>query len=269
MFSIGEFSRITGLSVKTLRFYHEKGILVPAAIDDQSGYRYYDERNIEVARVIIALRDIDFSLDDIAEIIRTYDDDSDILNLLDRQKQSIAEHMRHYADVARRIERLIEMERQSREQSLRSPMKVEERTIEPLLVGGMRMKGKYSDCGRGFAALYKQLGRYAAGKPLNLYYDGEYRDDDANFEPCLPLRKPVPKEGISVRELPGGRCVSLLHQGPYEELGRSYSRVLRYIKQKGLVVVLPTREVYHKGPGMIFRGNPKKYVTEIQLMLAE
>ena len=269
MFSIGEFSRITSLSVKTLRFYHEKGLLAPAAIDEQSGYRYYDERSIEVARVIVALRDIDFSLEDIATIIAKYDDDSDILDLLDKQKQSIAERMRHYGNVSRRIEQLIQTERTSREESLRSPAKVEERTVEPLLVGGIRMKGKYSDCGQGFVTLYKHLGRFADGKPMNLYYDDEYREDDADFEPCLPLRKAVDKNGFSVRELPGGRCVCILHQGPYEELGRSYARVLRYVKQKGYQVVSPTREVYLKGPGMIFRGNPRKYITEIQLPLAE
>jgi len=42
MFSIGEFSRITGLSIKALRLYHEKGILVPGRVDDATGYRYYN-----------------------------------------------------------------------------------------------------------------------------------------------------------------------------------------------------------------------------------
>ena len=66
-------------------------------------------------------------------------------------------------------------------------------------------------------------------------------------------------------ELPGGRCVSLLHRGPYDELGRSYQRVFEYLEGKGLKPALPTREVYLKGPGMIFRGNPKRYLTEILL----
>ena len=65
--------------------------------------------------------------------------------------------------------------------------------------------------------------------------------------------------------MPATRCVSLIHRGPYEQLGRSYARVFEYIKQKGLEVVMPTREIYVKGPGMLFRGNPKKYVTEIQI----
>jgi DNA-binding transcriptional MerR regulator len=42
MFSIGQFSRITGLTVKTIRLYHEEGVLQPAWIDDETGYRYFD-----------------------------------------------------------------------------------------------------------------------------------------------------------------------------------------------------------------------------------
>jgi len=74
-------------------------------------------------------------------------------------------------------------------------------------------------------------------------------------------------DGISLREIPGGRCVALLHKGPYDELGRSYEKILRYIKDRGYKIQPPSREVYLKGPGMIFRGNPKKYLTEIQMMV--
>ena len=42
VFSIGEFSKITGLTVKTLRFYHEQGLLHPTHVDSETGYRYYD-----------------------------------------------------------------------------------------------------------------------------------------------------------------------------------------------------------------------------------
>jgi effector-binding domain-containing protein len=71
-----------------------------------------------------------------------------------------------------------------------------------------------------------------------------------------------------VRELPAARCVTLIHRGPYDQLRSSYARLMKYVKDRGFEVQLPTREVYVKGPGMIFRGNPKKYVTEIQLPIA-
>jgi DNA-binding transcriptional MerR regulator len=58
MFSIGEFSKITGLSIKALRLYHEQGILVPTAINQDSNYRYYDQVNVDRARAIALLRQI-------------------------------------------------------------------------------------------------------------------------------------------------------------------------------------------------------------------
>jgi len=79
MFSIGEFSKITGLTVKTLRFYHEQGLLAPSAIDEQSGYRYYDKSKIERARIITYLRSLDFSLNEIADILRPDGDDSQLV----------------------------------------------------------------------------------------------------------------------------------------------------------------------------------------------
>ena len=146
---------------------------------------------------------------------------------------------------------------------------VEEKTVPSLLIAGIRMQGRYDECGAAFARIGRSLGRFVNGKPMMLHYDTEYREDDANFEACMPVRKECAAEGIDVRELPGGRCVSLVHRGPYDELRRSYAKILAYVEEKGLKVDVPSREVYLKGPGMIFRGNPKKYLTEIQMMQAD
>ena len=271
MYTIGEFSKLTGLSVRTLRFYHDKKILIPATVDSDTGYRFYDERNLETARVIVALRDLDFSLEDVGEIITRYDDDGDILDWLDRQKRELTNRLTHTQDLLQRIEGVIHTEREARQLDIKdaSTYQIQEQILEPQLVGGIRVKGKYSECSQVFPKLGRQLGRYIAGKPLCLFYDDEYRDEDADFEPCMPLRKQVAKEGIDVRELPGGRCLSLIHRGPYQKLSRSYSRLLRYIKQNEHQGQLPSREVYLKGPGMIFQGNPKKYLTEIQILIAD
>jgi effector-binding domain-containing protein len=129
------------------------------------------------------------------------------------------------------------------------------------------MKGKYSDCGAIFSRLGKAMGRHICGKPLCLYYDGEYREGDADFEPCFPIRKEVTADGISIRTLPAGRYLTLLHRGPYDQLGRSYARILQQADERKQKTSLPTREVYVKGPGMIFKGNPRNYLTEIQLPL--
>ena len=270
MFSIGEFSKITGLSVKTLRHYHEKGLLAPPRIDGQSGYRYYNQQSVERARVITQLRAMEFGLAEIEEIVASCDDESDILDYLERHKQSLETRIHKQRGIVSSLEQIIAKEREAERAMENSELKVIEKQLEPLLMAGVRMKGKYSDCGKGFAQVGRRMGRFICGKPFCLYYDGEYREDDADLEACMPVRAGAkPAEGISIRELPGGRCVCLIHRGPYEELGRSYEKILGYIQSKDYQTLLPSREVYLKGPGMIFKGNPKKYLTEIQIMIAE
>jgi effector-binding domain-containing protein len=68
-----------------------------------------------------------------------------------------------------------------------------------------------------------------------------------------------------VRELPGCHCVALIHKGSYDTLSRSYEKIWEYLKEKGYKPLLPSREVYLRGPGMIFKGKPENYLTEIQV----
>jgi hypothetical protein len=63
------------------------------------------------------------------------------------------------------------------------------------------MRGKYSECGKAFSKVGRAAGRHIAGKPFCLYYDAEYKDDDADIEACFPIRKEVKADGISVRVL--------------------------------------------------------------------
>jgi len=266
-FTIGEFSKASGLSVKTLRFYHEKGILAPASIDDASGYRYYDEASLDRARIIRRLREVGFSIEEIAEILGQCEDDADIIGHLDRQKKAVAERIRSEKDVIRKLDEIIRQEIEAKKLLEAGSFAVEEKTLDPILIAGFRLRGKYSDCGKGFSRIGRALGRHICGKPFCLYYDCEYREDDADLESCFPVRKQVAAEGISVRTLAGCRSLSLVHKGPYEQLGLSYEKVLREAKGRKAAISLPTREVYLKGPGMIFKGNPKNYLTEIQLPL--
>ncbi len=167
-------------------------------------------------------------------------------------------------EFSRSLDQFISEERQATDMA-RGTYEVQEKVLEPALVAGIRMNGRYSECGKGFSRLGRAFGRYIRGKPFLLHYDTEYKEDDADFEACFPIRQAKAVDGVSVRELQGGHCLSLLHKGPYEQLGHAYAKVLKHVKEKGYSVVMPTREVYLKGPGMIFKGNPKNYLTEIQI----
>jgi len=269
MLSIGEFSRVTGLTIKTIRLYDEKGLLPPATVRDESGYRYYDAASVERARIIKQLRDLEFSLAEIAQILEAGSDEADIVSFLERHKHAIADKLEKYAQVHRALETVIRTEREAA-MTTKQSFEVEEKTVPAMIVAGIRARGVYGDAGTRFGKLGRAVGRHIAGKALGLYYDTEYKEQDADFESCFPVRKAdLAAEGVVVHPLEGGRCVTLVHRGPYSELGRSYQRVFEYIRTKKLAPKVPSREVYLKGPGMIFKGNPKKYLTEIQVFVEE
>jgi len=265
MFSIGELSKLTQLPVKTLRFYHEEGLLVPAFVDPDTGYRYYDESHIETARVIIYFRSLEFALSEIKDLLRS-EGEGDLLAILERQQDVLKERIKQVRKAAKSLEQFISEEQEARIVA-QNAGDIKEKTLEPLLVGGIRVKGRYSDCGRLFGRLARALGRAIAGSPMLLHYDNEYREEDADYEACMPLRRKQVADGVAVRELPGGRCVSLVHRGPYDQLGRAYATVFQYLRERKYQPLTPTREVYLKGPGMIFKRNPRNYLTEIQVLV--
>jgi len=252
------------LPIKTLRFYHEKGVLTPARVEAETGYRYYSRANLDQADVIRALRDLDFSLETVREILASHDDDADLLDYLEARKVELRAEMERREEIVRVLDLILDKERETRTMLNAQADQVVTKTLPPVIVAGLRMKGRYADCGKAFGKIGRKVGRHIAGKAMMLCYDQEYREDDADFEPCMPLKRLIEAEGLNVRELEGGPHLSLIHHGPYDDVSRTYSRLLEHAKENGIQLKSPSREVYIKGPGMIFKGNPKKYITEIQ-----
>ena len=266
MFSIGEFSKITGLSVKTLRFYHEEGVLTPTAIDDQTGYRYYDGSLVELARTIAFLKTLDFSLAEIREILAGEQDEAKLRAALERQRKAIDERIRRLKAAARSLDQFLDQQREGKMLATKPELQCTEKVLPPMKIAAVRMHAPYNECGKGFGLIGKTMWKQICGPALLLCYDMDYQEV-ANYEACMPVKGGKPAGEIEIRDLPGGRCVSLLHKGPYEQLSRSYQKVLAYVKAQGYCLRSPCREVYLKGPGMLFKGNPKNYLTEIQLMI--
>ncbi len=212
MFPIGEFSKITGLTVKALRFYHEQGLLATSAIDDLTGYRYYDAGKIEVARVIRQLRELDFSLPEIAEIVVNCCDESDLVDHLQRQKKNLAAKAEHFRQIESRLDQFIREQPEARSIMKIATFEVQEKAVESMRIAGLRMTGRYSDCGQGFSQIGRRLGRYLSGPCFLLHYDTEYKEEDADFEACFPLRPaqttkpPMAFRSVSFPAAAASRC---------------------------------------------------------------
>lgn len=291
-YSIGQFSIITRLTVKAIRFYHEKGILMPARVDGATGYRYYDAASVERARIVATLRRLEFSIEEIVEIVRECREDEDAVLFVRRKAEEIRRRIHHL----RKLERDLTQILASAETQHRGgdTMDIENRSIPAILAATIRYTGRYDEIGPRIGLLFRLCGRWAAGRPFGLYWNPEYREADADIEACLELKSgseeasmrsverflksPLTEsvEGgrggvtttgdrIAIRTVPPVDVFALEHVGGYDTLGASYRTILDEISTRGLTPAVPLREVYIKGPGMVFRGNPARYRTEIQV----
>ena len=258
---------MTRLSVKTLRHYHEIGLLVPDYIDEDNGYRYYNERSAEKAQVIVLMRDMGFPLKELKEILEKYDDDAHILEYLEKRREDIQARLDRIQEIQASLDLVIEGARRNEMNKADLSFEVKEKELEEIRYAGHRLKGEYHEIGAAFKKVARKAGMSIVGSAIGLFYDGEYKEKDADFEGGFGVKKEIEGEGINCRILPGGRAVTVLYQGPYTEIGSGYEKAFQYLEEKGYEMSLPTREVYLKGPGMIFKGNPKKYLTEIQIPL--
>lgn len=113
MYKIGEFAKICNLSVKTLRFYADERLLVPRKIDIYTGYRYYDDANIDDVKKIIELKNMGFSLEEIRIQINSADKDS-ISRMLDKKHRELIAEKNDLEEKIKRIsdfkENIIECE---------------------------------------------------------------------------------------------------------------------------------------------------------------
>lgn len=259
MYKIGEFSKITNLTVKTLRYYDSENILKPSYRNKINDYRYYDQDDFEKAKLISLLRNLDFSIMEMKDLLQNYESSSDLSYFLKEKRDMIELKIRKERSLIERIDRFVKL----------NPMevknmdyKIEVKSIEPMLVASIRYKGRYDDIGIYYEKLYKVLKENANGDPINCYYDDEYKEN-ADIEVCVPIEKYAEYNGIEVKTLPRIKAVCTTHIGAYENLNLAYKALIDYVKINNLECLTPSMEIYKRGPGMIFKGNPNKYETEI------
>jgi len=266
MLSIGEFSRVTRITIKALRLYHEKNILVPDLIDDSSGYRYYGPRAVDRARIVVRLKDMGFSLEEIREILEECRDDGEIVARVEKKLAEVEKSLRQYAEMKETLALFLQSA-EARKMQVTPGVAVED--LPPRLICGLRFKGKYEEVGSKIGIVFRACARVADGRPFALYYDGEFKDEGADIEICVPVKRKVKAEGIDCRELPGVKAAVLIHRGPYAALGPSYQKLFEFCSDRKLSTGLPIREEYIKAPGFIFKGNPKNYLTKLMVPLGE
>ncbi|MFH2116306.1 MAG: MerR family transcriptional regulator [Spirochaetota bacterium] len=266
MLTIGEFSAASRLTVKALRMYHDEGILVPEKIDPASGYRYYGDSSWHRAKTVILLRELGFSHSELKEILQDCRDDNELQGYLVKRLNAVKQELGRIRKVHDRLELYLES---AQEHTMKQTSGIQLVVTPELIICGIRYKGAYGDIGHYFSTLFKQAGRHIRGPAMALYFDGEYRENDADIEAAIVVSKMLELDGIDCRVLPSQTVLSLVHYGPYDNLGSSYRQLFEAREERNLNALIPSRELYLKGPGMILPRKPEKFITEIQIPVQE
>lgn len=140
--------------------------------------------------------------------------------------------------------------------------------LEPMKIASVKdVVPTYHDImtlGEKLVPLYKEHPSSIAGPFLALYHDMEYREKDVDIEVAIPLNEDLSlPEPIKIRDLPGVEtAASLIHRGPYEDIGEAYQALMTWCEQNGYELAGPDREVYLTSPPEV--SDPADYVTELQ-----
>ena len=261
MFTIGEFSRMTRLSVKALRLYDEQGLLKPEQIDPVTSYRYYGAGQVATAKLVWRLRSVEMPLQDIKSFLELADPGARE-ELLARHRRRLEQRGQALRDAAGRVMLI------GTEKEVLMEYRVEETQLADVPVLGIRVKTNLAkiseDIGRCFGAIYGYAGPSGlipAGPPFILYFTMEMAEE-FEMEVCAPVIGQGKGGGeIEYHTVAGGKFVTTKHIGPYDEIGGAYEALITYAKDKSLAITMPAREVYLTDPNQV--KSPAENVTEV------
>ncbi len=267
MIKIGDFSKLSQVSVKTLRYYDEMGLLSPVEVDRFTGYRYYSVSQLPRLNRILALKDLGFALEQIAQILNDGVTVDQLRGMLMIKKAEQEQRVQEEQDRLTRVEarlRQIEME------NVMSNYEVVIKKVEPLQVASVRgIVPTYSQQSGLWNELYGQVGRYGnqfVGACLSLYYDEEYKERDVDVEVCQPIGGKVNTQGrVKVYELPAATVACVVHHGPFSTISQAYNALVKWIETGSYRIVGAAREVYLQAPAQAGIQNDPNTVTEIQM----
>ena len=265
---IGRFSAVTRLTRKALRYYEEKGLLVPEAKDPFTGYRYYTGGQIQTGVKIRHLSGLGFTVEAMTEY-------------LEAEQTGDKERLSALVD-ARLSETMAELDRLRRVASLLNGNNKElmkESMSEPSVkdVPGVRVLSK-RDKGPIGATIGRLIGELMAavtapenqasyvkivGPFMTIYHDDEYRERDADLEVAVPVTGKVTLSdpALEVKNLPGRRVAYLVHKGSYETIGPAYAKLYEYVVREGYGLSGPMMDLYLNDPNTVAPG---EVLTEIQ-----
>jgi DNA-binding transcriptional MerR regulator len=267
---IGEFARVAQVSIATLRHYDQYGLLKPTTLDPETGYRYYALDQLPRLNRILALKDLGFPLEQIAQFLEnnlSLEQLQGMLTLKQAQTQLMIDT--EQARLSRIAARLHHIEQEGK-------MPIHEvllKEVATLHVASIRaiipLQRSNHLSTKIIVYLSQQQIQHTQPSMLLLHSRSEQREDGLyiDAEAAIPLPIALPGNSqINSRTLPGGLMASTIHTGDDLFTGRAYAALHLWMKENTYKFVGPPRLLYLQRDEHM---HPDQYVTEIQFPVAK
>jgi DNA-binding transcriptional MerR regulator len=268
MIRIGDFSKLSRVPIKTLRYYDEIGLLKPGKVDEFTGYRYYSHEQSARLNRILALKDLGFSLEQISRLLDEKIPVDQMRGMLTLRRAEIQSRL---DDESERLARIEVRLRQIESEDSMSMYDVVIKKMEPMTIASVRgevptppQQGPlWSDLENYLEA---QRVRPASNSPcFSIYHDDEFKEVDWDIEVCEEINGSLKEGGkVKVRLLPSVEAMACtVHHGPFTTIGEAYNAIQKWITENGYKITGPCREVYLR-PSQAGSQTDPETVTEIQ-----
>ena len=247
LLGIGDFSRMTFLSVKALRHYHDVGLLLPAEIDPGTGYRRYAITQVPAAQVIRRLRELGMSLDEVRVVMEAPD--------VGARNAAISAHLRRMEDQLDRTRATVRALRLLLDEKAPPAIEVEYRVVGPMETLAIRdrvaqedMFGWLDGALAELRSAVRAAGARRMGADAALFSSELLEDEFGEIIALIPV-EPAPRlAGRAGRlELPRVEYAVAVHAGSVDDADRTYAALGAVVAQRAIGVQGPIREDYLVG----------------------
>jgi DNA-binding transcriptional MerR regulator len=251
VFGIGAFARVAQVSVRTLHHYDDVGLLRPAQVDPQTGYRWYRADQLQRLNRILALRDLGLPLTEVRKVVDDEVSVDELRGMLRLRQVETEGRVGEYDVVVKPLE----------------PQHVAMVDTTATAFGNDTLGPIF---GRLFGELYGELDRLGvapAGPQMALYEPSEDPDSPITVMASVPIDEAdaVRSNRIVVADLPAvARAAVTIHRGSMACVDEGYRALLRWADDTGEQIDGFSREVY-----LECSGDPETWVTELQFALHE
>ncbi|MBA8934282.1 MerR family transcriptional regulator [Clostridium beijerinckii] len=267
MYRIGEFSKMSKITIKTLRYYDEIGLLEPEKVDHFTSYRFYTTQQLVKLHHVQSFRQIGLSINEIKLIFAGQNKK----NILEKRKSELKAELERITDQLSRIEFILT----GKEEEIFMNYQAIIKELPECIVYYKRLTVPSYDAyfklipaiGKEFLKVNPDLKCVVPEYCFIVYLDGEYKEKDFNIEFCEAVDKFGNETGdIKFKKMENVMGVSIMHKGPYSELSKAYAYAFKWIEENGYIAADNPRESYIDG--IWNKESEEEWLTELQIPIA-